>query len=662
MRGKRGFNLVLVLVGALGLGLFVALWGIPRFGLAQAAKIDQSTSSIAFTGSAPAMHTFVPSGGVGILDIDGSSVAANNCYEANKTQTLCFTVYNGSTDAEWLDGVHVTFPAGPTAWDVACGTWDQVDSIGNPVNFSCGWTTPGSEVLFTDNDIEVPPIGEISAGSSWGFCVQATIPPGYTGPQPFGWELSGDEDGALPHDIAGETMIEECMPLMLSPSSMVVEGCNGVTQTLTFELWNHHAGNGTFDLGYYVTSGGAAFIGPPDFYLSNGSVVSFTVELAPDRCLGPGEQVMASIEVAGNGEGDFSTITHTTTSLSGWQTMPYTSPVPSMDSAVIWASHDDGGLWVIGGYGSGGATQRYDPRSGTWTTHASEVAITPTIEYPMDGCYGLDGPDPDTAHEVVVLFPDTIVTDSLHVYDITADSWYTRPIPGFFPPSYIGHWGFDVVSLLNNPAVKPGIVDRNMCYLSGGNNEKPGGGTTKNLWRYDPETNGGQYVGNFAGGVWFNFHASWYVPWVGDNGAICVAGGVDHNNQINNTTQCYDLKTGTFNGLDADLGPLPEPWWGMADGWQIYQGQYQIWMANGVAQNGTLLPISAYASATSGGIQSGPEVPVGLYRVEGDGWVDSFYMIGGAAGGFNSSRYNQLLVRCPWCSETFVPLVLRDFP
>jgi hypothetical protein len=252
------------------------------------------------------------------------------------------------------------------------------------------------------------------------------------------------------------------------------------------------------------------------------------------------------------------------------------------------------------------------------------------------------------------------VTDTLHVFNITTKQWSTRPIPGFFPPGYVGHWGFDVVSLLNNPAVKPGIADQNMCYLSGGNNTGPGGGTTRNLWRYDPATNGGQWVGNFVGNVWFNFHASWYVPWVGDDGAICVAGGVDHNNQINDTTQCYDLKTGSFNGLNADLGSLPEPWWGMADGWQIYQGQYQIWMANGVAQDGTLLPASAYASATSGGFQYGPEVPVGLYRVEGDGWMDRFYMIGGAKGSFNSSRYNQLLVKCPWCSEVFLPLTIRN--
>ncbi|MBD3251729.1 hypothetical protein GF380_04735, partial [Candidatus Uhrbacteria bacterium] len=47
--------------------------------------------------------------------------------------------------------------------------------------------------------------------------------------------------------------------------------------------------------------------------------------------------------------------------------------------------------------------------------------------------------------------------------------------------------------------------------------------------------------------VWFNFHASWYVPWIGTEGGICVAGGLDHNSQLSKHTQCYDLASGTFN-------------------------------------------------------------------------------------------------------------------
>jgi hypothetical protein len=283
--------------------------------------------------------------------------------------------------------------------------------------------------------------------------------------------------------------------------------------------------------------------------------------------------------------------------------------------------------------------------------------ISPTIEYPVDGCYGLDA----AGDEVVVLFPDTIVTGSLHIYNITQNNWYTEPVPAFYPLE--GRWAQDVVSLLNNPSVKAG-VEKNACYLSGGS-DQPGGGRMRDLWVYYPDGAPGGYLGQFFLApnpeAWFNFHASWYVPWVGQDGAICVGGGVDHNHQFNTATQCYDLSAGSFNAANADLGPLPEPWWGMADGWQIQRGQYQIWIANGVAQDGRLIQKSAYADQSSGGFVYGPEPPVALYRLEGDGWEGQFYAEQGAAGGFNHTVHNQLLAQCPFCAHYFVylPLVQR---
>jgi hypothetical protein len=393
--------------------------------------------------------------------------------------------------------------------------------------------------------------------------------------------------------------------------------------------------------------------------MSNGDVVTFTAQFEPGRCLWQDDITTAELVAEGGqpGEIDTSFIKHTVTAFSGWRTLPYTSPVPSMDSVVVWASEGDGGLWSIGGYGSDGATQRYDPVANTWQTFQSETVVTPLIEYPVDGCYGLN----DQGDEIVVLFPDTLVTDTLHVFNITTKQWDTRPIPPQFPGDYIGQWGLDVVSLLNNPAVKPGIADTNMCYLSGGNREKPGGGTTRDLWRYDPETNEIEHMGHFAdSGVVFGFHASWYVPWVGDDGAICVAGGADHNHYIHASTACYDIAADNFNDRNDDLGPLPEPWWGMADGWFMNYGEYQIWMANGVAQDGTLLPISVYASETSGGFKSGPDVPISMYRGEGTGWQNGFFLLNGSKGGFWYSHSNLLLSQCPWCAEVFSPLILLD--
>jgi hypothetical protein len=432
-----------------------------------------------------------------------------------------------------------------------------------------------------------------------------------------------------------------------------------VEQTLTFEVWNYYAGNNeTIDI-YYPVYGSGVFTGPTSFNMSDGEVVTFTTQFLPDRCLWEDDVVTAELIAEGSqaGEIDSSFITHTVTAFSGWQAQPYTSPVPSMDSVVVWASQDDGGIWVVGGYGSDGAVQRYDPQNNTWdATFQSEAVITPLIEYPVDGCYGLN----DLGQEIVVLFPDTLLTETLHVYNIATDQWSTRALPVQFPGDYIGQWGLDVVSLRNNPALKPGITNPNICYLTGGNREKPGGGTTRDLWWYDPAGNDIAHVGHFAdSGIVFSFHASWYVPWIGDDGGICVAGGADHNHYIHTATQCYDIGDNSFNAVNADLGPLPEPWWGMADGWLMNYGEYQIWMANGVAQDGTLLPSSMYASETSGGFQPGPHVPISMYRGEGTGHPKGLFLLTGSKGGFWYSHTNLVLAQCPWCHEIDLPLALR---
>ena len=658
---KRTVALGLAL--SLGVAVLVTLLMLPGIGAAQPADTriapprDGGHAGLAMdrvqyvppaaVGAAVSTVGVSPSG-VGPMDVSGSFVTTQNCYQPGRSQALCFTVYNGSTDAEWLDGIRLTFPRALGDWVASCKSQDATDSSGNPVNLTCS-NSFAYELLYADNDVEPTSIGEISAGSSWGLCVDVTIPGGYNGPRIVHWGISGDEEAGstTPHDITGTIEIEQCTPLMLKPAGLSVEACNGVTQTHTFELWNNTGSDGTFDLSYSISTENPGFSGPGNLFLQAGATMTFAVQLKPDLCLTPGEKMTTRLRASGNGASDYATVVQTITGLAGWASQR-SSPGPSMDSVVVWASHADGGLWAIGGYGANGATQRYDPATDTWTTHTSEATITPTIEYPMDGCYGLNG----AGDEVVVLFPDTIVTGSLHIYNITQDAWYTETVPGFYPT--VGRWAQDVVSLLNTPG-----VNQNACYLSGGSDQE-GGGRTRDLWVYYPATSSGSYLGNFPAMEWFNFHASWYVPWVGSQGAICVGGGVDHNHQINNSTQCYDLATNTFRTPNTDLGPLPERWWGMADGWQIYDGRYQIWIANGVAQDGTLLPASAYADAATGGFVSGPALPVGLYRLEGDGWNGQFYTVQGAAGGFQYSDYNQLLVQCPTCYAAYLPCVLRE--
>ena len=638
-------------LAVMSLTIIVGLGAVGASGAA--ARIESAAGQRATAPVQPEPPSWAPTTsalGVSPASVSGSSVGTDDCYASGDTRVLCFTVYNGSPDAEWLDQVRLTFPTLDGAWGVSCHSQDAADSSGAPVHMACSAT--GNEIVFTDDEVEGSgSIGEITAGSSWGFCANVAVPGAYNGDRIINWGVSGDEEpgSTAPHDVEGTLSVEQCMPLMLKPSTMQVQGCNGVVQTLGFELWNNTGSGGAFALSYDVTSDNATFSGPGSLSLSDGEIVTWTVSLKPDLCLSVDGTVTATLSVSGNGQQDTSTLVYTVIAYAGWQGKT-SSPVPTMDNVVVWASHADGGLWSIGGYGSQGATQRYDPHTDQWTIHTPETVITPAIEYPMDGCYGLD----DQGHEIVVLFPDTIVTGTLHVYDITADAWFERPIPVGYPPE--GRWGHDVVSLLNVPG-----VNQNTCYMSGGSSQE-GGGRTRDLWQYNPETNVTAYLGAFPASIWFGFHASWYVPWVGEEGAICVGGGIDHNSKsdVAVATQCYDLKTGTFRGESADLGLLPEPWWGMADGWQIYEGHYQIWIANGVAQDGTLIQASAYVDETTGGFVYGPEPVVGLYRLEGDGWDGQFFVEQGAAGGFWYRDFNHLLVQCPTCYRNYLPVILRN--
>ena len=113
---------------ALGLGLVLVILVIPKGGLAQPVEAEQDSggghSVIAMTGRSPFPPTspvsrepIASASCMNILSVSGSQVETENCYEENKTQMLCFTVYNGSTDAEWLDRIRLTVPHNPPALD-----------------------------------------------------------------------------------------------------------------------------------------------------------------------------------------------------------------------------------------------------------------------------------------------------------------------------------------------------------------------------------------------------------------------------------------------------------------------------------------------------------------------------------------------------------------
>jgi len=307
---------------------------------------------------------------------------------------------------------------------------------------------------------------------------------------------------------------------------------------------------------------------------------------------------------------------------SSWQIV---APLPYgvMDEAVVGYN---GKIYVLGGYGANGWMCIYDPGSDQWTMGAQEP--WPYIGYPMGAALGLD----DQGHACITLFPDTASGNTqLHRYDIGADTWSTVSVPDGFPT--YGQWASRIVSLLT-------LTGENVCYISGGATT-PGTGNLKTLWRYHPDTNTIENLGEFThSATGFDFHATWYVPWVGTQGAIAVAGGIDANGTALNTTQCYDIASATFNAVNADLGALPTSIWACASMQSVSGSTTQLWYVSGMGGWGSIF--SFYYSTADHKWHFGPMVSQYAYRLGGASDGQLLHIVGGAISGFDYQNYHQV--------------------
>jgi hypothetical protein len=168
---------------------------------------------------------------------------------------------------------------------------------------------------------------------------------------------------------------------------------------------------------------------------------------------------------------------------------------------------------------------------------------------------------------------------------------------------------------------------------------------------YDPAVNVAALLGNYTHiPDGFDFHAGWLAPWIGSTGAVCVGGGLDFNGIVYADTQCYDIAAGGFNPPNADLGPLPEPWLGMADMEKEHDEDFQLWIANGADAVIVQLQRSAYFSLMSGGFAYGPDPVYSAFRVEGDNQLGEIYVVDGSdIVGFNPCTQHEQLVQCGPC-------------
>jgi PKD repeat protein len=309
-------------------------------------------------------------------------------------------------------------------------------------------------------------------------------------------------------------------------------------------------------------------------------------------------------------------------------------PVPRQDNVVIAYG---GLLYALGGYGSGGASFRYDPANDAWTQLAT---MSPEIEYPADGCLGYDA----QGEPVVVLLPDTLTQDVMMVYNIADDTWTARSVPSPLPSN--GIWHPDIAS---DPA-------HNVCYISGGATF-PGLGDLNTLYAYYPATHSVQQLPGFTTAR--AYHASWFIPQWGEQGYVCIAGGGNLTDRLD-STQCYDVASATWRPENADLGALLHAWDTMADALKVVNGTPQLWIMGGVV-GAFQTSETAYYAVGPDVWMTGPHLPYAVYRPEADTLEDEVYVVGGDAFDFDPVSHTQhhLQEPLPPCVET--PIFFDDF-
>lgn len=543
------------------------------------------------------------------------------------------------------DGGQADIPLIPVAlWSISGRVTDantgypvyaHVTVSGNPFNPPAptdeAWSDPFTGIYNLPN---------LAAGIPYTLTFQAT---GYIPLTYFAGELDAhlfNPDLELQPDLAactapGYEMAPTCQSAsgaVLQPSPLETEGCPCADETHTLFFANHTGVAGEVLLTHATGPGVSVQLPASLGVVPATGVKPFDVALKIDRGVIYSTTVVITVtaRMASNPAiSDTTVIKKRALEPTAWEARA-ASPSVSMDGAVI---EYGGKLYNVGGLDSGGAVDIYDPVADTWTTGAAEPS--PIIDFPGDACFGYATPtDP-----VILLLPDATgdVTGTWHRYHIVSNTWDTATLPSPLPAD--GIWAPDIV------------VDyrANMCYITGGATTAAGGNLTT-LYRYDPAANTAVSLGDFTHiPTGFNFHAGWYVPWIGTEGGVCVGGGVDSSDTAYSATQCYDIAAATFNTTNADLGPLPELWWGMADMEKVSANGRQLWLANGINTGGALLQRSAYFSREIGKFVYGPDPLYSVYRVEGAAVQDKVYVVDGSAGSFDPRALTEQLLQCPEC-------------
>jgi hypothetical protein len=143
-------------------------------------------------------------------------------YTADTTLNWVFTVYNASTDTEWIKDIYLSFPAGVT-----------VNSASTFVGGTGGAMTPnltnGSGITINWHGSDSNGYGFIRGNETAVATVNVSINPTAAGILTLNYQLNGDIWGSEPHTLSGAINLTDVDWVVCSPSSGTIQGGNSVT-------------------------------------------------------------------------------------------------------------------------------------------------------------------------------------------------------------------------------------------------------------------------------------------------------------------------------------------------------------------------------------------------------------------------------------------------
>jgi hypothetical protein len=185
----------------------------------------------------------------GMDNITGSYIICiPNTFTAGQTTTWNLTVYNASTDVEWLTDIYVDFPAGVTVNSGTDFTGGHSDLVYD------GTTGNGAYLHWYDNN---GGYGNIWGGETASASVNVTINPSFVGDVTLYYQIVGDQWGSAPHTVNGSTTLTQQFTetwLSYNPNS---GSCNqGETDIIDIAFDSSGLTAGTYTADILITNNG----------------------------------------------------------------------------------------------------------------------------------------------------------------------------------------------------------------------------------------------------------------------------------------------------------------------------------------------------------------------------------------------------------------------